>query len=565
MKPNIVLVLADDMGYSDLACYGGEVDTPNLNALAEGGLRFTNFYNTARCSPSRASLLTGLHPHQTDVGLLVADHSPEGYAGSLNHRCVTMAEVLQNNGYSTYISGKWHLCHDVENKNDAWPSERGFDNVYSMLCGANTYFYPKHMVRGDKNIDEEIRDDDDFYLTDAISDQASDFIDKHCSGDHDEPFFLYVAYNAPHWPLHAKPTDIEKYHGKFNDGWDELRQRRIARMKKIGLIADDAELTPRDPKCKAWAKVKNKEWELRRMGVYAAMIDSMDQGIGRIVDTLKRNAVYDNTLFIFLSDNGGCAEHLAPVGPLKMLMSSSARAMTKHGEKVKYGNSKRIMPGSPETFQSYGQSWANLSNAPFRLYKHWTHEGGIATPLIIHWPNQLEQTGRICRDIAQLPDIMATIVEITGSEYPDTYNGHKIHPLEGTSLAPIFKGESNGKEYMFFEHEGNACVRTAKWKLVRDFPLDWELYNIKKDPTELRNVIDEYPEIAADLQNRYRDWAKRVGVVNFYDVMQYEIRNQVGFLPKFIRKPAARFIARHFFSHKKWYKLIQGRKRRNKD
>ncbi len=579
-KPNIILILADDMGYSDIGCYGGEIDTPNLDSMAEKGLRFTNFYNTARCSPSRASLLTGLHPHQTDVGLLVSDHSPEGYSGNLNKNCVTIAEVLKENGYATYMSGKWHVTNDTEHKNESWPKERGFEKVYSMLCGATNYYYPKCMVRGNKFVEKEAKYDEDFYLTDAITDNAIHFINSHFNQENlfeveelqenndmeskrkendtsgEKPFFLYVTYNAPHWPLQAKPEDLEKYKGRYDDGWDVLRKERFERMKKLGIFPESAQLSDRDPKVPPWESVKHKKWQARRMETYAAMVDSMDQGIGRILDALETHHIEDETIVVFLSDNGGCAEDLNPLWNILGLQGSGYRDKTKKGEKIKFGNRKSIMPGPENTFQSVGQAWANLSNTPFRLYKHWIHEGGIATPFIVRWPEGIDDSGGIRTQIGQLPDIMATILDVTAANYPKKYDGHEIHPPEGTSLQPVFEAKNNGKEWLFFEHEGNSCIRNEKWKLVRDFPLDWELFNIQKDPTELQDLSQKKPDLVQDMIERYEKWADQVGVINFYDVLCYEIRDVVSFLPKFLQKIIARFLARWQFSHKQWHKKI---------
>lgn len=502
------------MGYSDIGCFGGEVRTPALDGLASNGLRFTNFHNTARCSPSRASLLTGLHPHQTGIGILVNDDSPEGYAGTLNRNCVTIAEVLKGAGYRTYMSGKWHVVHDRWTPNDGWPTGRGFDEFYGILHGATSYFHPSLLHRNTTNVEHEARDDPDYYLTDAISDNAVAFIDAHLDGQGDQPFFLYVAYTAPHWPLHARERDIETYKGRFDAGWDVLRQERLERMVAAGIIDASWLLSPRDPKAKPWDKVASKAWEARRMEVYAAQIDAMDQGIGRIVAKLRDTNQLDNTFIVFLSDNGGCAEGIgrAPQSYANQ-KRQSGRARTREGRPVRFGNVPDIVPGPEDTYASYGAAWANLSNTPFRKYKHWAHEGGIATPFIVHWPAGIMSRGGIVHRPAHLPDVMPTILEITGATYPREVNGQGIHPVEGKSMVPLFRDEPNGLESIFLEHEGNGAVIQGRWKLVRDFPGSWELYDMERDRTELRNVIAAHPEQARAMQDAWEAWAARCGVI----------------------------------------------------
>jgi arylsulfatase len=519
-KPNIVLILADDMGYSDIGCYGGEIDTPNLDSLAENGIRFTQFYNTARCSPSRASLLTGLHPHQTGIGILTDNDSPEGYAGDLNKKCITIAELLKETGYKTYLSGKWHISTSISKASDSWPNQRGFEHFYGSIIGAGPYFYPLTLTRNNDNIDEEAKVPD-FYYTDAISNKAVEYINFHNQNSPENPFFLYVAYTAPHWPLHAKEQDIVKYTGRFTAGWDELRKERLKRMVEMGIIDKEWQLSDRDESVSPWKDVKHKEWELRRMEVYAAQIDSMDQGIGKIISALKESGQLENTLLIFLSDNGGCAEPIGAIMAKSMIRDTIARKYTRKGEKVRFGNKKSIIPGSEDTYSSYGVSWANVSNTPFRKYKTWTHEGGIATPFIVHWPEKIKAKGELRYQQAQLTDVMATIIEITGSTYPREYNGNKILPLEGTSLVPIFENKDNNKGMLFFEHEGNAAVRDGKWKLVRDFPGYWELYNMEVDRTELHNLIDEFPERARIMIEAYEQWAERCGVIPREKILEY--------------------------------------------
>lgn len=516
-KPNVILILNDDMGYSDIGCYGGEIETPNLDSIANNGLRFTQFYNTARCSPSRASLLTGLHPHQTGIGILTYDSGPEGYPGDLNDECVTIAEVLKNDGYRTYMSGKWHIAKSLEEPSNNWPLQRGFDEFYGTIIGAGSFYDPNTLTRGNESIEHEPSKDKDFYYTDAISDQAVDYIKQHSRNTPDDPFFQYVAYTAPHWPLHAKEEDIEKYRGRFDKGWDKLREERLERMIDKGIIDPSWKLTDRDPTQPEWDNAENKEWLLRCMEVYAAQIDSMDQGIGRILNALEETNQLDNTIIFFLSDNGACAEDIPEGVEVDELVNNLmiAKSHTREGGEVQFGNNPSLMPGPENTYQSYGTAWANLSNSPFRLYKHWVHEGGIATPLIVQWPKGLKKKGELRHTPGQLTDIMATIVDVTGANYPENYDGKPILSMEGKSLKEDFEDKHNDNDNapLYFEHEGNAAVRLGKWKLVRSYPDDWELFNMEKDRTEMNDLAKEHPEKVVEMAEMYEKWATRCQVV----------------------------------------------------
>jgi len=517
-KPNVVLILNDDMGFSDIGCYGGEVETPHLDRLAENGLRFSQFYNTARCSPSRASMLTGLHPHQTGVGILTYDSGPEGYAGNLNQRCVTIPQALKTNGYRTYMSGKWHVASSLTKPTDTWPLQRGFDEFFGTIIGAGSFYDPNTLTRGNANAEHEARAEGFFY-TDAISDQAVAYIDQHASAHAGQPFFEYVAYTAPHWPLHAHEADIAKYKGRFDAGWDALREARLEKLVASGILKDAWKLTERDPSQPPWTQAQADEqfraWTLRCMEVYAAQIDRMDQGIGRIIAALERTGQLDNTVVIFLADNGACAEDIPEGVTIDELVNKLmiARSTTRSGEPVHFGNDTGRMPGPENTYQSYGTAWANLSNTPFRLYKHWIHEGGIATPLIVHWPNGIADRGGIRHAPGYLPDIMATVLDITGTPYPASFEGRAIDPLEGRSLLPVFGKDGGSRPPMFWEHEGNAAVRIGQWKLVKRYPLDWELYDLEADRTELNDLAAQHPARVADMATQYDAWAARCGVI----------------------------------------------------
>jgi len=481
-RPNIIVIMADDMGFSDIGCYGGEVRTPNLDRLAGGGLRFTQFYNTARCCPTRAALLTGLYNHQTGVGHMVNDRGHPSYQGYLNDRCVTIAEALRPAGYRTLMSGKWHVGENRPH----WPCDRGFDHYYGLISGGSNYW---RLDPGRKMaIDNEPHtpSGDGFYMTDAFTDHAVKFADQHAGRQ--DPFFLYLAYTSPHWPLHAWPEDIERYRGKYKIGWDELRRRRHARMIEMGIVDRRWPITPRDAKVPAWESAEDKdEWDLR-MAVYAAQIDRMDQGIGRLIAKLEEKRALDNTLILFLADNGGCAEE-------------------------NIGGERPGLPGPADSFTSYRTPWANASNTPFRLYKHWVHEGGIASPLIAHWPSRIRKGGALTHQPGHLIDVMATCLDISGVRYPAEHKGKAVLPLEGRSLAPVFDGRQRAAHPLYWEHEGNRAMREGKWKLVSRYPGDWELYDLQADRTEMNNLAGKDTQRLERMKKMYETWAGRCGVV----------------------------------------------------
>jgi arylsulfatase A-like enzyme len=514
-RPNVLIILNDDMGFSDIGCYGGEIETPNLDRLAANGLRYSQFYNTARCSPSRASLLTGLHPHQTGIGILTYSNGPEGYAGDLNKSCVTIAEVLRQNNYKTYLSGKWHVSSSLTAPTDSWPLQRGFDHFFGTIIGAGSFYNPNTLTRGNINVEHEAESNPSFFYTDAISDQAAAYIRAHKDSDPAAPFFQYIAYTAPHWPLHAHDEDIAKYKGRFDAGWDALREARLTRLVESGIIHPGWKLTDRDPTQPPWTDAQNRDWLLRCMEVYAAQIDRMDQGIGRIIGALEETGQLDNTMIIFLSDNGACAEDIPDGVGVRELVDELmiAKAMTRDGRPVHLGNDPSLMPGAEDTYQSYGVAWANLSNSPFRLYKHWIHEGGIATPFIVHWPAGIADAGGLRSNPCQLPDIMATVLDVTGAAYPARHDGHDILPCEGESMVPSFGSGSARRGPLFWEHEGNAAVRIGDWKLVRRYPEHWELYDMAADRTEMNDLAPQHLERVREMAAIYTSWAERCGVI----------------------------------------------------
>jgi arylsulfatase A-like enzyme len=517
--PNVVLVLADDLGYSDLGCYGGEISTPNIDGLAAGGARGTQFYNTARCSPSRASLLTGLHPHQTGIGVLTENDSPVGYKGELHRDCATIAEILKRAGYTTALTGKWHLTADARNPNDAWPTRRGFDYFYGTLTGCGSYYNPGTLTRGEEHIEHEANEPG-FYYTDAITAEAVAFIERSAAAK--QPFFLYIAYTAPHWPLHAPDEDIRKYAGRFDAGWDALREERLKRQIQLGIVEADAGLSPRDPREPAWDDVENKGWQARRMEVYAAQVDRMDQGVGRILDTLKRLGQFENTLVVFLSDNGASPEEIPHMRREKFVSRTDIfRSHTRAGEPVRLGNEPDILPGPEDSYASYGRPWANLSNTPFRLYKKWTHEGGIAAPFIVHWPGGNLEPGQIVREPRQLTHVLPTILDALDVDYPSTIDDRPIPPPEGSSFLNLLRAgaytpsSDGGEPTLYWEHCGNGAIRRGAWKLVREYPHQWELYYLAKDPTELHDVAAQNRDLAEGLLADWSVWADRIGVLPF--------------------------------------------------
>ncbi|HWR52924.1 MAG TPA: arylsulfatase [Bryobacteraceae bacterium] len=500
-RPNIMLIMNDDMGFSDLGCYGSEIRTPNIDGLAKHGVRFTQFYNTARCCPTRASVLTGLYPHQTGVGHMVDNPKPfPGYTGDLNQRCVTIAEALKSAGYQTFMAGKWHVTPVTSSKHN-WPRQRGFDKYYGIIHGAADYFNPVTLVRDN----DRVAIGPDYYFTDAIAENAASYIE---SASKSQPFFLYAAFTSPHWPLHAPEAEIARHRGRYRQGWDALREERRRRMIKMGLIDGRWPLTPRDSRVPAWNDAPNSEWQQRRMEVYAAQIGRMDRGIGRILAALRKTGQEENTLILFLADNGGCAEELGPkAGGLHV------PKQTRDGRPVRVGNVSGLMPGSEDTYQSYGIGWANASNTPFRLYKHWVHEGGISAPLIARWPATIRKQGTLVHEPGHIVDVMATCLDAAGAIYPTARNNQPVTPLEGRSLRPAFEGgKIADREALYWEHEGNRAMRQGDWKLVSRHLEAWELYNLAADRTEMNNLADSDPGRVQRMAAAYETWAARASV-----------------------------------------------------
>ncbi len=496
-RPNIVVVLVDDMGFSDIGCYGSEIPTPNLDRLAAKGVRFTQFYNAARCSPTRASLITGLYPHQAGMGWLdnMVEPKSRGIHGKLLPRSVTIAEVLRDTGYFTAMTGKWHLGQ----QHGSVPWKRGFQRSLNSRFG-EVYFPQEEGGPGTKNLyldGKEIPKDSpifgkDWYSTDLFTEWGLKFVDE--AREQKKPFFLYIAQGAVHFPLRAPREVIEKYRGKYMVGWDKLREQRHAKQIQIGLMDPKWALAPRPADSPAWdTRAPDRQARFdEMMAVYAAMIDRIDFAMGSLVAGLEQRGVLDNTLILFLSDNGGNAEGGPP------------------------GETRGEGPiGGPQSSVKLGMNWATLTTTPFRRYKHFTHEGGICTPLIAHWPAGIPELRRNTfeNQPGHLIDVMATAVDLAGAKYPTEVEGQAIEPMQGVSLRAGFDGKPLGRSLpICWEHEGNKAVRDGKWKLVMRHRQPWELFDMEADRTEQHNLIAQHPERAKNLETAWNEWAQRTYV-----------------------------------------------------
>ena len=548
-KPNILIILADDLGWSDLGCYGGEIRTPNLDSLAAGGLRFTQFYTSTRCCPSRASLLTGLYPHQAGIGLMTSDQAAKypgagdkgeafpGYRGALNANCVTIAQVLKPTGYRTAAAGKWHVG------NSEPPTKRGFDDFYGFVGGYGVDSWePRMMKRQPEGRPQRSYQPGEFFATDAITDHALDFLaDMRKAG---APWLLYVGYQAPHFPVQSKREDMTGYPEIYARGWDKIREQRLTKQKKIGLLPESTALTPRSKithpvasrRLGSWTDDgNNPAWDslpadrradlAQRMAVFAGMVTGMDRNIGRLIADLRASGQLDNTLILFLSDNGACAEW-EPFG-FEMLPTPNPVPGTGINQGTQalpnklYRGDELATMGQAGSFPSYGSGWANACNTPWRLYKHYGHEGGIGTPLIAHWPAAVgkeKDNGRFVREPAHLIDLMATCVDITGAKYPAEWIGKKILPMEGVSLRPLLAASAGNPaslppRLLAWEHEGNRAIREGQWKLVSLATAPWELYDMEADRVEMNDLAASQPERVKDMSAKWEVWAKRTNVL----------------------------------------------------
>ena len=518
-RPNILIIMADDMGYSDAGCYGGEINTPNLDRLAANGLRFTQFYNCARCCPTRASLLTGQYPHQ--VGLTLNGRS-------LSTNGLTIAEALKQSGYNTAMVGKWHLSktpilndkklhqkwldHQHDPKRpfaplETYPVNRGFDMHYGVIWGVINYFDPFSLVDGTEPVESV---PEDYYFTDALNDKSVEYIRQMSKSD--KPFFLYVAHCAPHWPIHARDEDIAKYENTYKGGWEKLRKDRYARQLKMGLVKKvNTPLPAVQDGGRKWERLSEseKEYEAKKMAVHAAMIDRLDQGVGQILDTLEQTGQLDNTIIFFLCDNGASPEVMRVPG-------YDRTAQTRDGRKVHYRDTPVELLGSQLSYTGIGVPWASASNTPFRYWKMESFEGGCHTPLIVHWPQGLGVKGGSTTDqVAHVMDIMPTCLDLSQTDYPKEYQGHTLTPTQGKSLTRVLQGQiRKGHDKIFFEHVKGRAVRMGNWKLVANTgtPGSWELYNVSADRTETVNLAEKYPDRVKAMTAEWRAWAKRVGL-----------------------------------------------------
>ena len=492
-RPNIIVILADDMGWSDIGAYGSEIPTPHLDRLAENGLRYSQFYNSARCSPSRASLLTGVYPHQAGLGYLESRSKPNsrGTHGKLLNRVVTIAEVLSDAGYFTAMSGKWH----VGQTRGVPPWKRGFQRTMSSALGA--IYYPDQKAKDDKGklyIDGKayaLNDPvfgKDWYISDLITEWGTKYIDEAKAKD--KPFFLYLAHVAPHFPVMAPYDDVERFRTQYMKGWQYFREQRFAKQKRLGLVDKGWTLPEPLPEVPDWGKLSqlSKERYDHIQAVYAAAVARLDQSIGNLVSHLKKVNELDNTLILFLSDNGSSAEG----GPLGK------------------ANGKPL--GGPKSSVFVGMNWATLHDTPFQYFKHFTHEGGIATPFIAHWPKGIQKKleGSIVHEPSHLIDVMATVVDIAEAKYPEKFNGHEILAMEGQTLLPHFNGKTMDRQTpIFFEHEGNRAVRDGKWKIVSKYHGPWRLFDMQADRTETQDLSSKYPKLVKKMESRYLAWAER--------------------------------------------------------
>lgn len=495
-KPNIIVILADDMGYSDLSCMGSEVPTPAIDGLAKNGLLMTQFYNAGRCCPSRASLMTGLYSHQVGIGDMSADYSHPAYRGVLNDQCITIAEGLKMAGYVTAHAGKWHVGDKFENQ----PLRRGFDQSYFIDRGGGIYYYPAFSPHDIFENDVKLTPDPaTFYSTEAINDFGIRFLEQQRGND--SPFFLYMAHIAPHFPLQAKPADIARFRGRYREGFEVIRQRRFTRQQQLGLVPKTQVLSSPDDKVTEWAALTEAQRDTfdLKMAVYAAQIACLDREVGKLIAKLKEIGELNNTVIFFLSDNGSSPEQLNVPA-----INAQVPGLAKANGSIGTANSWAM--GSP--------SWANGSNTPFRMYKKWVHEGGISTPLIVQYP-QLIKKRRVDNQVGHIIDIMPTCLELGGASYPATHKNKPVLPVEGRSLIPILNNQKRTDDrFLAWEHEGNRAIRQGNWKLVSMYPANkWELYDLTADRSEMNDQSAANPKKARELAERYQQWADKVGVL----------------------------------------------------
>lgn len=525
-RPNILIIMADDLGFSDIGSYGGEINTPNLDKLASNGIRFTSFYNTSRCCPTRASMLTGLYPHQAGIGRMTMDMGKPGYRGYLTENTVTIAELLKNAGYNTGMTGKWHvsqtnrlepekqlkwLAHQESygefSDTTSYPTARGFDKFYGNIWGVVDYFDPFSLVNGKEEVKEV---PEDFYYTDAIADTSVAYI-KDFAAD-ESPFFMYVAFTAPHWPVQAPEEEIKKYEETYKDGWRALRMKRYERLTELGIFdSTNAPMAPWMFPKMDWETHKDTIWDARAMATHAAMVDRMDQGIGKIIAELEATGELDNTLILFLSDNGASSERPSKYGP-----GFDRAGSTRDGREVYFpvDKSTEHLPGPQTVHAGIGPQWAHAINTPFRFWKAKVFDGGICTPMIAHWPKGIDRKNEINRETGHVVDFMATCLDLAGAQYPEVYKGKEIKPLQGKSLVPVFKtGDREDPDNIFWEHFGSKGLIQGDWKLVQlNKDAEWQLFNLAEDRTETNDLSKAYPERLQKMISKWNDLANELNV-----------------------------------------------------
>ena len=508
--PNLIIILADDMGFSDPGCYGGEIHTPNLDQLAEHGIRFTQMYNCARCCPTRASLMTGKYQHR--VGMAENGRNLDLFSP-------TLAEILSDNGYHTGMAGKWHLSqtravkpeaeqlkwlahqadHDPFAPLETYPSNRGFDEFWGVIWGVVNYYDPFSLVHNADPIEEV---PDDFYLTDFITEKTLEMVDQFTRDE--APFFLYVAHTAPHWPLHALPEDLSKYRDTYGRGWEELSKERYQRMIDMELVDTWRHPLPVNSSGKPWVDCKQKEKEANHMAAHAAMVDRMDQGIGRIIKKLKKAGELENTVIFFLSDNGASYERGYPPG-------FDRPGNTRDGTQIDYDP---FLPGDELTWGYLGDAWASAVNTPWRYWKKESYEGGIRTPFIVHWPDGLKgKENTLIDGVGHVMDLLPTCLDLAGVEYPERFQGRDPGPLDGKSLLPLINGKvSATHDTLFWEHAGGKAIRTGDWKMSALYGGEWELFDLSVDATEMNDLASLYPAKVREMNALWEQWAKEMNM-----------------------------------------------------
>ena len=524
-SPNVLVMLVDDLGFSDLGCFGSEIDTPSINTLAAEGVRYTNFHVNPMCSPTRASLLTGLNSHMAGMGH-VAHFDPgfPGYAMELRENAVTMGDIFQSNGWASLMVGKWHLCKDSQlseaGPKHSWPLQKGFERFYGILGGFTNFHHPHRLCEDNHAIDIDTYPEG-YYFTDDLTDQAIKMIRELRSSHPHKPWFMYFSHGAVHAPLQAKETDIEKYRNKYESGWDEVRKLRFEKQKEIGVIPSDVELPKRNHEdnhaVKAWDELTEKEKGLfaRYQEIFAAMVDNVDQNFQRLRSSLEDMGEWENTIIVFTSDNGGSREgqELGTSAYFRTLLSFTGH---KELESVDTDYERFDLLGGPRSLAHYPMGWAMASNTPFRLYKTNTHQGGQQVPLIISWPKKLSDQNTIRKQYQHVTDLLPTICDLVGIKIPEEKDGEALPPAAGHSFAKSLDNPevSSTHPEQYYEMIGHRGFYEEGWSAVTirkpQTPFSeekWELHHLSEDPTEIRDLSEKYPEKLEQLKDKWQQAA----------------------------------------------------------